>query len=212
MVYNKRIAVFVLSIWTIFVLVIYSKNYRKWTNISPDTGTFFSLSLPNISKQFFNNSINLLPLATNTSIVNDTSKISITSKDQNTSALCPIIPPNLGNRIPINLNDTNDNELIALLKSLMIEPGGTWRPNTCVARHRVAIIVPYRNRPENLKTFIRHMHPFLRKQQLDYGIYIVEPLEELTFNRGLLMNIGYLEALKLNEPQWQCFMFHDVDL
>ena len=56
------------------------------------------------------------------------------------------------------------------------------------------------------------MHPFLMKQNLDYGIYIVEPLKELTFNRALLMNIGYLESLKMTNEKWDCFMFHDVDL
>lgn len=56
------------------------------------------------------------------------------------------------------------------------------------------------------------MHPFLMKQNIDYGIYIIEPLKELTFNRGLLMNIGYLESLKMTKDKWECFMFHDVDL
>ena len=31
------------------------------------------------------------------------------------------------------------------------------------------------------------------------------------FNRGMLLNIGFLEALK-EEPTYNCFMFHDVDL
>ena len=56
------------------------------------------------------------------------------------------------------------------------------------------------------------MHPFLMKQQLDYGIYLIEPLQNLTFNRGLLMNIGFLESLNLTGNKWDCFIFHDVDL
>jgi hypothetical protein len=56
------------------------------------------------------------------------------------------------------------------------------------------------------------MHPFLAKQQLDYGIYLVEPVDNVTFNRGLLMNIGFAEALEDKENDWQCFAFHDVDL
>ena len=55
------------------------------------------------------------------------------------------------------------------------------------------------------------MHPFLNKQQLEYGIYIAEPTKNITFNRGILMNIGYNEAVKDNKD-WNCFIFHDVDL
>ena len=63
-----------------------------------------------------------------------------------------------------------------------------------------------------LSVFMNHMHPFLMKQDLDYGIYLVEPMQNLTFNRGLLLNIGFLQALELSENYWDCFIFHDVDL
>lgn len=55
-----------------------------------------------------------------------------------------------------------------------VEPGGLWRPRDCIARHHVAIVIPYRDRESHLKVFLRHMHGFLKKQQLDYGIYIVD--------------------------------------
>ncbi len=38
---------------------------------------------------------------------------------------------------------------------------------------------------------------------------------QVTFNRGLLMNIGYNEAIKDEKNlniKWNCFIFHDVDL
>ena len=54
------------------------------------------------------------------------------------------------------------------------------------------------------------MHQFFISQYLYYTIYLIEPIEKLTFNRGLLMNIGYLEALK--EKEFDCFFFHDVDM
>ena len=31
------------------------------------------------------------------------------------------------------------------------------------------------------------------------------------FNRALLFNVGFAEALRDN-PHWECFIFHDVDL
>jgi hypothetical protein len=90
--------------------------------------------------------------------------------------------------------------------------GGQWSPDICDPRYKVAIIIPYRNREYNLKVFLRHMHPFLSKQLIEYGIYLVEPMQNLTFNRGLLMNIGFIESLKTTNDKWDCFMFHDVDL
>ncbi len=35
---------------------------------------------------------------------------------------------------------------------------------------------------------------------------------ESKFNRGMLMNIGAAEAIKLSSGQLDCFIFHDVDL
>lgn len=54
------------------------------------------------------------------------------------------------------------------------------------------------------------MHPLLKKQQLDYTIFVVEQEGSGAFNRAMLMNIGFTEALKLNN--FDCFIFHDVDL
>lgn len=55
-----------------------------------------------------------------------------------------------------------------------LEPGGRFRPKDCKARHRVAIIIPYRDREEHLRTFLHNIHPMLMRQQVDYGIYVVE--------------------------------------
>lgn len=52
--------------------------------------------------------------------------------------------------------------------------GGGWRPTDCLPRQRVAIIVPYRDREEHLGIFLKHMHPVLQRQQLDYRIFVVE--------------------------------------
>lgn len=84
--------------------------------------------------------------------------------------------------------------------------------------NKLAIIVPYRNRELNLKIFLNYIHEFLRKQNNNnYDIFIIEPNDDddddikLVFNRALLLNIGYLEALKYNSA-YNCFIFHDVDM
>jgi len=55
-----------------------------------------------------------------------------------------------------------------------VTTGGRWKPTGCRARQRVAIIVPYRDREQHLQLFLRHMHPVLQRQMLEYRIFVVE--------------------------------------
>ena len=55
---------------------------------------------------------------------------------------------------------------IEKLYQTKLELGGRFKPKQCIARHRVAIIVPYRDREEHLRTFLLHMHSYLPRQQL----------------------------------------------
>ena len=52
--------------------------------------------------------------------------------------------------------------------------GGHYKPVSSATNHAVAIIVPYRNRRINLERFLHSIHPFLRKQNVEYSIYVVE--------------------------------------
>lgn len=92
----------------------------------------------------------------------------------------------------------------------------TSKTMNCDSNLRIAIIVPYRDRDPNLRFFLSNMHPFMKRQNVTYGIYLVEPVKDITFNRGLLMNIGFIESMRnnynLNMSYWNCFIFHDVDM
>lgn len=92
----------------------------------------------------------------------------------------------------------------------LVRPGGLYTPPDCIARERVAIIIPFRDREEHLRILLHNLHPMLQRQQLDYGIYVVEQENGTQFNRAMLMNIGYAESIKLYN--YTCFVFHDVDL
>ena len=98
------------------------------------------------------------------------------------------------------------------LENTSIQIGGRYSPKHCKSEQKIAIIIPYRNRESNLKIFLSNMHPFLVAQNASYGIYLVEPLANLTFNRGILMNVGFIESLKDTNNLWDCFIFHDVDM
>lgn len=122
---------------------------------------------------------------------------------------CPPIPPSLDG--PFEVEHTYE-PLTSVEQKLApkLQPGGQYRPRECRARDRVAIIVPYRDREQHLPIFLKNLHPFLMKQQIEYGVYIVEQAAGSQFNRASLMNVGFVEALK--QKPWDCMVFHDVDL
>uniref|UniRef100_A0A3B3YL10 Beta-1,4-galactosyltransferase n=1 Tax=Poecilia mexicana TaxID=48701 RepID=A0A3B3YL10_9TELE len=91
-----------------------------------------------------------------------------------------------------------------------ILPGGRFRPKDCVALQKVAVIIPFRKRDEHLKFWLYYLHPVLQRQQLDYGVYVINQDGDEVFNRAKLLNVGYMEALK--EYDYDCFVFSDVDL
>ncbi|XP_033626151.1 uncharacterized protein LOC117289235 isoform X2 [Asterias rubens] len=88
-------------------------------------------------------------------------------------------------------------------------PGGHWKPNNCLPRWKVAIVIPFRDRSYHLPIVLKYLTPMLRRQLLEFAFYVVEQNNSLAFNRAMLMNVGFLESL--NFSKWDCFIFHDVD-
>lgn len=60
-----------------------------------------------------------------------------------------------------------------------LAPGGHYQPGDCTARHKVAIIIPYRDRVNHLAVLLHHLHPILQRQQVDYTIFVVEQAGKL---------------------------------
>ncbi|XP_063625646.1 beta-1,4-N-acetylgalactosaminyltransferase bre-4-like [Cydia splendana] len=118
------------------------------------------------------------------------------------------LPPNLG---PISINRSYiDLEELDARSFPEVKWGGQFSPHDCTAVHKVAIIVPFRDHKQQLPIFLNHMHRFLMKQKLEYGIFIIEQVRSDYFNRGKLLNVGFLESQ--NVSHWHCFIFHDIDL
>ncbi|XP_077557143.1 beta-1,4-N-acetylgalactosaminyltransferase bre-4-like [Haemaphysalis longicornis] len=124
------------------------------------------------------------------------------------SNICPLVPPNLVGYIGITRNVSSLEAVEAEFPDVRM--GGSFQPKDCTPRHRVAILVPYRNRAENLKVLIYNLNRVLANQQIDYGIFVIEQGDDLDFNRGKLLNVGVKESTILHD--YQCFVFHDVDL
>lgn len=131
-----------------------------------------------------------------------------TSNSTPAMELCPLVPPNLVGRLKV-LKEAPSFETMEK-EFPLIMPGGRFKPKDCTARHRVAILIPYRDREEHLRVFLYNMHQMLPRQQVDYTIFVIEQAGQGKFNRAKLFNVGYLEALALYD--YQCFIFHDVDL
>lgn len=113
--------------------------------------------------------------------------------------------------VSIDLRVSNESDVKEeIILDYGLQLGGHWEPALCIAKHKVAIIIPYRDRENHLNTLLNRLHPMLQKQLLSYQIFVVEQFGNDTFNKGVLMNSGAKEALKDND--FDCFIFHDVDL
>jgi len=74
---------------------------------------------------------------------------------------------------------------------------------------KLAIIVPYRNRYDQLEKFTEYITRYLDNRKFKYYIIVVEQDDAKEFNRGKLLNIGYTEAKK---KACDYLVFHDVDM
>ncbi|KAM9349337.1 beta-1,4-galactosyltransferase 2 [Symphorus nematophorus] len=122
---------------------------------------------------------------------------------------CPESPPGLVGRLLIEFSSQMTMERVQK-ENPNVTDGGRYTPPDCRPRWKVAIIIPFRHRENHLKYWLHYLHPILRRQRIDYGIYIINQLGEDTFNRAKLLNVGYTEALK--DAEYDCFIFSDVDL
>jgi hypothetical protein len=76
-------------------------------------------------------------------------------------------------------------------------------------KHKLGVIIPYREREEHLERFIEHFTNFMSDKKINYQIFVTEQYDLKPFNRGRLLNIGYKIAIQ-NGCDYICF--HDVDM
>jgi len=73
-------------------------------------------------------------------------------------------------------------------------------------KHKLGIIIPYRDRANQLFEFKKAISAHI---DFEYELIVVEQLGDKDFNRGKLLNIGFLKAEELN---CDYVVFHDVDM
>lgn len=121
---------------------------------------------------------------------------SVDENDENSLQLCPEKSPYLLGPLYVeqkgipNLDGPDKRKKFEAHFGKTLKSGGTSKPSECLARTKLAVIVPFRNREDHLKIFLHHMHPIFQRQLLDYRIFVVEQTPKEDFNRGALMNIG----------------------
>uniref|UniRef100_A0A6G1SI11 Beta-1,4-galactosyltransferase 7 n=1 Tax=Aceria tosichella TaxID=561515 RepID=A0A6G1SI11_9ACAR len=76
-------------------------------------------------------------------------------------------------------------------------------------QHRLAILVPFRDRFDELLAFVPYMTKFLTNQRIGpFKIYILNQSNKYRFNRGALANVGYMVA----KNSCDYIAIHDIDL
>ncbi|XP_066527704.1 beta-1,4-galactosyltransferase 5 [Hoplias malabaricus] len=125
--------------------------------------------------------------------------------------ICPEKLPTMKGLLEVDMSEVSLEQVERDLQEAdpSLGLGGHWKPKDCIPRWKVAILVPFRNRHEHLPILFRHLIPILQRQRLQFGLYVVEQASDEPFNRAMLFNVGFKEAMK--DMRWDCVIFHDVD-
>lgn len=74
--------------------------------------------------------------------------------------------------------------------------------------HKLAVIIPFRERFDELLEFAPWIHTFLNTQKVRHKIFVINQVDTHRFNRAALINIGFLKS----REECDYMVMHDVDL
>lgn len=74
---------------------------------------------------------------------------------------------------------------------------------------KLGIIIPFRDRYNHIEIFKDRFVSYLNLKNIPFELIIIEQDNAKLFNRGMLLNIGFKEAKKLN---CDYVVFHDIDM
>ncbi|XP_075774020.1 beta-1,4-galactosyltransferase 7 isoform X2 [Pelodiscus sinensis] len=94
------------------------------------------------------------------------------------------------------------------LKPCPWESRASWAEDPSWGPHRLALLIPFRERFEELLAFVPHMHRFLSRKRIRHHIFVLNQVDHYRFNRASLINVGFLESG--NDTDY--IAMHDVDL
>ncbi|KAJ8316960.1 hypothetical protein KUTeg_004864 [Tegillarca granosa] len=109
---------------------------------------------------------------------------------------CPNVCSDTDGAAEMNIKETS-----RATKLMDIEDEKSWGP------HKMAVVVPFRDRIEALVEFAPFMHNYLNKRKIRHAFYVINQGDNFRFNRGALINIGYIES----RAECDHICMHDVD-
>ncbi len=74
---------------------------------------------------------------------------------------------------------------------------------------KLGIVIPYRDRHRQLFIFKANLKRYMEERNFPYELIVVEQDDAKVFNRGKLLNIGFIRAKKL---KCDYVVFHDIDM
>jgi len=87
------------------------------------------------------------------------------------------------NKQELGIPHINVDEVINMtyveMENSDVEIGGHWMPNDCIPYQKVAVILPHRNRQHEYQTLLKRLHSMLKKQKINYTIFIVTQVKFL---------------------------------
>lgn len=87
------------------------------------------------------------------------------------------------------------------------ETAGKFKQST--SKHKLCVVVPFRNRFNQLIELVPHLTRFLRKQNVNHQILVMNQVDNYRFNRASLINVGFLIS---ENSGCDYIAIHDVDL
>lgn len=98
---------------------------------------------------------------------------------------------------------------VDLTQQQLLNKNSTDPPmGSTVHKPKLAVVVPFRDRFDELQQFVPHLSKFLDLKQIPYHIWVINQVDSLRFNRASLINVGFL--ISMLESDYM--VMHDVDL
>ena len=109
--------------------------------------------------------------------------------------------------INVTLSPPDDFQIDSLSTNTYLK---RWQTTNACSLHQnetLAIVIPYRDRKENLRNILYNLILLLQRQKIsNYRIFVIEQQTTGAFNKGRLLNIAFEHLRKTSRPT--CVIFH----